>query len=379
MRYPVRVGGQLIGALERSEIESRSKLWKKVNAVAEVAADGQSAFMPVDDFLRSAPMPSPAPAPAPAPPVSPHVAPPPPAVVAPSPTGLYDVRIGTQTLPGLRPSEIEGRAAGWSRSSFPITVAPAGTQQFVALDAFLQSQRQVPSPAPQPAPIPTPGPAPTPTPRTTPQPWWPPQGKELRALVAAAVVVVAVGGYFGYQYLLSPSARYERALAHKAAGNYEQAVALFAAIDSPAAEFNLAMLYANGQGVDQDDARAVELLKKAANSGEAAAQTALGIRYAEGDGMPANPQAAIEWYRKAADQGYGWAQMLLGLAYATGDGVAQDFVEADTWFVLAAAAGDTNAAEQRDHVERLMSESERQRATERANQIAERLVSGSAS
>jgi hypothetical protein len=370
MRYPVRVGGQLIGALERSEIESRSVLWKKVNASAEVAADGKAAFVPIDDFLRSAAIPASAPAPPPTP-----AAPGP--VVAPSPSGLYDVNVGAQTLSGLRLADIEGRAPNWSRSNFPIAVAPAGTQQFVALADFLQSP-PIPAPPPQAGPTPAPQPGPAPA-RSQPQSWWPPKSNALRALVAAAVVVVAVGGYVAYEYRLSPSARYNRAMAHKEAGNYEQAARLFESVDSAAAQFNLAVFYANGQGLEADDARAVELLKTSADGGEAAAQTALGIRYATGGGVPMNPRAAAEWYRKAANQGYGWAQMLLGLAYATGDGVEQDFVEADTWFVLAAAAGDTHAAEQRDNVERLMSESERRQAAERANEIAERLVSGRAS
>ena len=171
-------------------------------------------------------------------------------------------------------------------------------------------------------------------------------------------------------------APYREALEHKRAGNYMEAARLLEKIDSPAADFNLALLYANGQGVAQDKSRAVNLLTRAAGHGNPAAQTALGIRYATGDGVPQDANTAVVWYGKAAHQGYVWAQILMGLAHATGEGVQQSYVEADTWLVLAAAAGSADAAEERDQIELLLTEDERRQATERANALAEQIIAG---
>ena len=45
-------------------------------------------------------------------------------------------------------------------------------------------------------------------------------------------------------------------------------------------------VYVAGLGVPRDDTEAVNGLHKAAEQGEAAAQTALGLEYAEGRGVP---------------------------------------------------------------------------------------------
>ena len=63
---------------------------------------------------------------------------------------------------------------------------------------------------------------------------------------------------------------------------------------------------------------------------------------------------AIKWFRKAADQGDADAQLLLGSLYLTGNGVPQDYVIAHMWLNLAAAHGKEEAAEGRDHAEKLM-------------------------
>jgi len=169
-------------------------------------------------------------------------------------------------------------------------------------------------------------------------------------------------------------ASYRDALELKQNGHYAEAARLLEKIDSPAAEFNLALLYANGQGVPHDNSKAMALLARAADRGNPAAQTALGIRYATGDGVPQDARAAAAWYGKAAHKGYTRAQMLIGLAHATGEGVQQNYVEADTWLVLAAAAGNARAAEERDQVELLLTDDERRQATDGANALAGKIM-----
>ena len=69
------------------------------------------------------------------------------------------------------------------------------------------------------------------------------------------------------------------------------------------AQFNLGLMYANGQGVRQDDAQAVQWYRKAAEQGDAQAQLALGLRYATGQGVRQDIVIAKEWFGKACDNG----------------------------------------------------------------------------
>lgn len=62
--------------------------------------------------------------------------------------------------------------------------------------------------------------------------------------------------------------------------------------------------YANGQGVLQDYAKALEWFKKSANQDNAAAQAYIGIMYEFGQGVPKNKKTAKEWFGKSCDSGY---------------------------------------------------------------------------
>jgi len=81
-------------------------------------------------------------------------------------------------------------------------------------------------------------------------------------------------------------------------------------------------------------------VRKAAESGNAAAQTSLGDAYYFGRGVPKDPTEAAGWYRKAAEQGDAYAQVHLGVAYDKGEGVTQDSAEAVRWYRKAAEQGD---------------------------------------
>lgn len=109
------------------------------------------------------------------------------------------------------------------------------------------------------------------------------------------------------------------------------------------AQFNLGVMYANGQGVPQGHKEAVAWYRKAAERGDADAQSNLGAMYGQGHGVPQDYKEAMVWYRKAADQGNATAQHNLGLMYANGQGVPQDHKEAVDWYRKAAEQGDANA------------------------------------
>ena len=121
-----------------------------------------------------------------------------------------------------------------------------------------------------------------------------------------------------------------------------------------AAQTNLGWMYANGEGVPEDDAEAVRWYRLGAEQGNANAQTNLGWMYANGDGVLEDDAEAVRWYRLSAEQGDAAAQYNLGWMYANGDGVPGDRVYAYMWFNLSAAQGDEGARERKDRVERRM-------------------------
>ncbi|MCI0427175.1 MAG: sel1 repeat family protein [Nitrospiraceae bacterium] len=105
------------------------------------------------------------------------------------------------------------------------------------------------------------------------------------------------------------------------------------------AQYNLGLLYANGQGVPKDDTQAQQWYEKAAVQGHANAQVNLGILYDYGRGVPQDFKMAVKWYRRSANQGNDLAQKKLGMMYELGEGVPKDYVQAYMWYKLGAANG----------------------------------------
>ena len=54
--------------------------------------------------------------------------------------------------------------------------------------------------------------------------------------------------------------------------------------------------------------------------------------YAEGQGVKQDDFEAVKWFRKAAEQGYAEAKFNLGHMYSKGRGVKQDDFEAVNWY-----------------------------------------------
>ncbi len=133
-----------------------------------------------------------------------------------------------------------------------------------------------------------------------------------------------------------------------------------------------------GKGVPQNDSKAVEWYRKAAEQGYARAQCNLGWMYDNGKGVSQNDSKAVEWYRKAAEQGYATAQNNLGWMYKNGEGVEKNPETAYMWFYLAVTNGYEKARKGIDDLEskgllnmRELSSAEIQRAKERARQFME--------
>lgn len=199
------------------------------------------------------------------------------------------------------------------------------------------------------------------------------------ALVCAIIAIIFAAAPFGPA---APSGTPEdlilQAQKDMAAGNFSDAAQLLQQANTPEAQFELASLYMNGEGVPQDAIQAVSLMTAAAEAGHPLAQTTLGTWYANGKGVDANPETALEWYGKAAVQGDTTAQVLLGLAYAAGDGVDQDLPTAYMWFSVAAQRGSPYAASEKALLgeSNLMDDSQKQTAEENASAELQREQGG---
>ena len=111
------------------------------------------------------------------------------------------------------------------------------------------------------------------------------------------------------------------------------------------AQFNLGLMYANGQGVSNDEAEAMKWYRLAADQGRSDAQYQLGhLSYQQN-----NFAEPVKWFRLAADQGRADAQSNLGVMYAEGEGVPQNDIQALMWFTLAAEQNHKDAIENRDN------------------------------
>ena len=73
-------------------------------------------------------------------------------------------------------------------------------------------------------------------------------------------------------------------------------------------------------------------VKARAEQGVVEAQYALGTMYLKGNGVEQNDQKALHWYMKAAEQNSAMAQIKLGFMYEDGNGVAKDMKKAKAWY-----------------------------------------------
>lgn len=143
-----------------------------------------------------------------------------------------------------------------------------------------------------------------------------------------------------------------------------------ARIGDPVAQYDVALMYANGVGVGKNISQTFEWTKAAAEKGHPAAQYLLGSAYLGGLGTLRNEQKALFCFLKAyefgnekaafklarilatqqpalafqfaldaAERGLVEAQFNVGDCYACGNGVAADTGQATDWYQRAAAQG----------------------------------------
>ena len=84
-------------------------------------------------------------------------------------------------------------------------------------------------------------------------------------------------------------------------------------------------------------------LRKAASEGYAAAQFELAVRYADGKGTKRDAKMAAEWFERAGRGGLAPAQYRLAAMYERGVGVGRDLEKARAWYKAAAENGNVKA------------------------------------
>ena len=83
--------------------------------------------------------------------------------------------------------------------------------------------------------------------------------------------------------------------------------------------------------------------QRAAIQGNVRAQFDLALMYAKGDGVRRSEKEAFKWFHKAARNNHTEAKFYMGLSFAQGRGVKKQFQLARYWFKLAAKAGHRQA------------------------------------
>ena len=140
------------------------------------------------------------------------------------------------------------------------------------------------------------------------------------------------------------------------------------------AQYALANMYAEARGVTyNDDKTAREWLQKSAQGGFDTAEVEYAIWLANGRGGKQDIKEARFWFLKAASKGNVIAQNRLAHIYANGAGVERDAIKASAWHILARRAGFSDS--KMDRFFQALSEIDKKRAIEAANQLSKRKTS----
>lgn len=223
-------------------------------------------------------------------------------------------------------------------------------------------------------------------------------------MAAAIITLVSVGAWFAQNHRDDATAAEPRVTqaplaaqppsppppppaADARAGQYASAVTLLnsdaaagmsalrvmADSDFAPAQYKLAKLYENGQGVPADLTIARQWTERAAANGNVHAMHDLGVYFARGEGAPRDEATAFRWFRQAAEFGVRDSQFNLGILYQQGRGVSADPTEAMFWFLVAARLGDANAAARATALEPQVTLMQVEQARARANAFRPRL------
>ena len=154
-------------------------------------------------------------------------------------------------------------------------------------------------------------------------------------------------------------------------GDYQTALKIYKSLADKGdadAQYNLGLMYDDGDGVKQNYNEAVKYYSLAAEQGDSHAQYNLGVLYYAGQGVLQNYTEAVKYLRLAAKQGTAPAQYNLGVMYLEGKGVKQNNILAHIWANIATANGAENGTKLRDIVSKRMTRTQITKAQKLAQQ-----------
>lgn len=127
---------------------------------------------------------------------------------------------------------------------------------------------------------------------------------------------------------------------------------------NPQAQYLLATLFEQGEGVTQDIPRSITLLQQSASRDYVPAQARLGEIYLSGNEVLQNFGKAKSWLEKAAMNKSAKGARLLGRVYEEGLVGDKDPARAYAWYEIAVLDGDNQAASLRDALLRKLTATE---------------------
>ena len=135
---------------------------------------------------------------------------------------------------------------------------------------------------------------------------------------------------------------------------YEKALSAFLTVEAAKpnryVEYRVGWMLLHGIGTEKNETAACGWFKESAAGGNPNAQFQLAkIILADSASGPEQVNTALEWLTKAAEAGHDHAQYALGKLYLLGKEIPQDRDAAIHWFTLSAAQGNEHAQYFLDH------------------------------
>ena len=106
-----------------------------------------------------------------------------------------------------------------------------------------------------------------------------------------------------------------------------------------------------GEKIEKNGEKAISLLTKLAEAGQADAQFLLGELYIIDDIVKHDFALGIEWLKKASENGHADSMYLLGHCYENGLGVLKSSNDAIFWYRKASDLGHEDATERLEQID----------------------------
>ncbi len=140
----------------------------------------------------------------------------------------------------------------------------------------------------------------------------------------------------------------------------------------PEAMRRFGLMQARGQGVPADPAAGRALVVAAAEAGNVQAMHDAGGLFISAEGLAGAEEEAARWFQLGALHGVRDSQFNMALLFQEGFGVAQSPADAYAWFLIAAEAGDSDAAGRAEALRRELTPDQRAAAEQAAQQFTPR-------